>query len=963
MAAYDNLRAVIAANVYQNNNNEVTADMVKAAMNAMVASLGAEFQFGGMAEPGDNPGTPDYKVAYLAAKPGTYSNFGGIIVADGEVVLMKWDGSWEKEITGAATAEQLSNLAIRLEPDALTINVPADTAFHYFQCFIPANTDFNLTEVSGTYWSGGAELIIYSGDTVLHDTGKTYTRNDIRGTYNFNLPVTKIGLKIWAATNTDCVFSLQNPTSIWVAINAIVVPLVSFAASDSVSGVSAKGQMYYNTNTQKIRRVTNNALTQYADVAFNPKSLYLCRGAIYAYDGVGLSLAEKSWKFSNFGDVNDIIKEIYAATKPSDFEEKSISIYRAYPSGTSYINRIRIGNENIGSTGYVNIQKVYATQEEAIADSSKELVLESSGNIAIVDMSAFPAGEYRYFYNVQYYDIFNVVNSPRIRGILNRRDSETAFILLGSPLGIISGSTELGDTDVELGVISNLSIKQFYLDIRELKTSSVYVAIRFDNSPTIFSSISFYSGFHKFNDTINRIRVYANHLIPTEEIVSVKAVLFENDASTNITTAEPTPFDYMEQAMNLSCGIDAAAQENGTSKFDEIRAASSNPNMDNVACAIIYNLRKAGYDRKIPYGYYLDWETQNRYLNNADIYCEQVGGVWRPRPVADIDLTDATLAQLAGGPAPSMNMQDFYTCIGNDFLNENHAKNRAAMIGSIQKTWAVSKVLQVLSWHLENPYAPADYNTTKYRYRDSHNVVHEILNNTGSACGFSEEYPAGQFANPKEWFDYRCGEVAALIQEFVDEENEYIPIIFRLWHEMEDNWAWWQLGYGVSIEDYKAFFAYSVEKINELAGTNRILFAFCSDKYLRRPAQDTLAEYVPLDYVDIVSFDYYGIDDENEIENAIGYAREFTLFAERNGKICAISETGVFSGGSKVDFYNGCARVISAPGVRICYLNSWLNGSAWLPTESTAIKNGFARFLKRQNFYNINTMQDLTTIQ
>lgn len=109
MAAYDNLRAVIAANIYQNNNNEVTADMVKAAMNAMVASLGAEFQFGGVAEPDDNPGTPDYKVAYLAATPGVYSNFGGIVVADGEVVNIKWDGSaWSKEVTGIASVGQIS---------------------------------------------------------------------------------------------------------------------------------------------------------------------------------------------------------------------------------------------------------------------------------------------------------------------------------------------------------------------------------------------------------------------------------------------------------------------------------------------------------------------------------------------------------------------------------------------------------------------------------------------------------------------------------------------------------------------------------------------------------------------------------------------------------------------------------------------------------------------------------------
>lgn len=113
MAAYDNLRAVIAANIYQNNNNEVTADMVKTAMNAMVASLGAEFQFGGVAEPGDNPGTPDYKVAYLASTPGTYTYFGGITLADGEVAILKWDGSaWSKEVTGATPKYYIEEKAV-----------------------------------------------------------------------------------------------------------------------------------------------------------------------------------------------------------------------------------------------------------------------------------------------------------------------------------------------------------------------------------------------------------------------------------------------------------------------------------------------------------------------------------------------------------------------------------------------------------------------------------------------------------------------------------------------------------------------------------------------------------------------------------------------------------------------------------------------------------------------------------
>lgn len=39
MSYIDNLKAVIAANVYENHNNEVTANMVKAALNAIVDML------------------------------------------------------------------------------------------------------------------------------------------------------------------------------------------------------------------------------------------------------------------------------------------------------------------------------------------------------------------------------------------------------------------------------------------------------------------------------------------------------------------------------------------------------------------------------------------------------------------------------------------------------------------------------------------------------------------------------------------------------------------------------------------------------------------------------------------------------------------------------------------------------------------------------------------------------------
>lgn len=110
MANYANLLATIAANIYTNNNNEVTAAMVKTAVDQMVASLGAGYQFMDVATPATNPGTPDAKVFYIAGAPGTYTNFGGAVVNEGEVAILYGSGSvWSKKVTGAASRRELTN--------------------------------------------------------------------------------------------------------------------------------------------------------------------------------------------------------------------------------------------------------------------------------------------------------------------------------------------------------------------------------------------------------------------------------------------------------------------------------------------------------------------------------------------------------------------------------------------------------------------------------------------------------------------------------------------------------------------------------------------------------------------------------------------------------------------------------------------------------------------------------------
>lgn len=106
MANYANLLAAIAANVYTNHNQEVTAAMVESALQSMVSSLGDGYQFVGIATPSTSPGTPDERVFYIAA-PGTYTNFGGsVVVPEGYVAAFAYDTSWTPTLVpiGAVTA-------------------------------------------------------------------------------------------------------------------------------------------------------------------------------------------------------------------------------------------------------------------------------------------------------------------------------------------------------------------------------------------------------------------------------------------------------------------------------------------------------------------------------------------------------------------------------------------------------------------------------------------------------------------------------------------------------------------------------------------------------------------------------------------------------------------------------------------------------------------------------------------
>ncbi len=118
MSNYSVLKALLDTKFYENSDNEITGTKANEAVKAMVDSLGAGYQYMGVATltpTATDPGTPDYKCFYIASEAGTYTNFldsnsDPLVVNDGEVAVLKYDTAWSKGVTGAATAASVTEL-------------------------------------------------------------------------------------------------------------------------------------------------------------------------------------------------------------------------------------------------------------------------------------------------------------------------------------------------------------------------------------------------------------------------------------------------------------------------------------------------------------------------------------------------------------------------------------------------------------------------------------------------------------------------------------------------------------------------------------------------------------------------------------------------------------------------------------------------------------------------------------
>lgn len=107
----------IISKIYENEDEQITGQDLQDVLVDMADNLVTEYagyQYAGIAvltPTQTDPGTPDGKVFYITSQAGTYTNFGSLVVSEGEIAVLKYNGTaWSKDTTGAATKDELNQL-------------------------------------------------------------------------------------------------------------------------------------------------------------------------------------------------------------------------------------------------------------------------------------------------------------------------------------------------------------------------------------------------------------------------------------------------------------------------------------------------------------------------------------------------------------------------------------------------------------------------------------------------------------------------------------------------------------------------------------------------------------------------------------------------------------------------------------------------------------------------------------
>lgn len=173
-----------------------------------------------------------------------------------------------------------------------------------------------------------------------------------------------------------------------------------------------------------------------------------------------------------------------------------------------------------------------------------------------------------------------------------------------------------------------------------------------------------------------------------------------------------------------------------------------------------------------------------------------------------------------------------------------------------------------ISWHLNNPL------TGGTAWQPAPGTVASVL-------------PGGEKnALYTSWLD----KVAAFLQSLQGDHGEPIPVILRLFHELNGNWFWWG-GNHCTPDELRRLWRFTVTYLRDTRHLHNLLYAYNTDNFATPEAW--LEKYPGDDWVDVAGFDTYQRNTNAAFASALDKMITMleTIGAQHN-KIPALTEFG-----------------------------------------------------------------------
>lgn len=143
----------------------------------------------------------------------------------------------------------------------------------------------------------------------------------------------------------------------------------------------------------------------------------------------------------------------------------------------------------------------------------------------------------------------------------------------------------------------------------------------------------------------------------------------------------------------------------------------------------------------------------------------------------------------------------------------------------------------------------------------------------------------------KNWLN----KVAVFMNELKDSKGEFIPVLFRPFHELTGNWFWWCRNVSTA-EEFKQLWRFTVHYLRDKKQLHHLLFVYNTAGFENE--KQFMERYPGDDVTDLISFDNYQYQTDTAsrqqfIQQMRRMSETVSRIAAGKNKIAAIAETGL----------------------------------------------------------------------